>query len=347
MEIPDPLDNPLFRSPGLFESLGELVFGRRRALNYVQVEVSSVCSAHCVYCPRGIHAGNRKAQYMEAATFAALWPLLRRSERVHLQGWGEPFLHPRFFDFAAFAHKAGCTVSSTSCGSRMNAETARAVVHSGMDVLAFSLAGTDTQSNNVRIGASFEKVCESTELVRRAKAETGVSQPELRCAYLLLADRMEAADALPELAAKLGLEAVVVSTLDYVAAPGQETLAFAPHEEDKIARARELLERIAARAEALGVGFHYALPGREALPLCREEAERGVYVDADGALSPCVYTNVPTLEADAARRVFGNARDGDEWACRTGKQFAAFYAALRSGAPETPCISCPKRFEAR
>lgn len=62
---------------------------------------------------------------------------------MHLQGWGEPFLHPRFMDFAALARKAGCRVSTTTCGLRMDETLAGQIVGSGIDIVAFSLVGTD------------------------------------------------------------------------------------------------------------------------------------------------------------------------------------------------------------
>jgi MoaA/NifB/PqqE/SkfB family radical SAM enzyme len=346
----DPLDNPAFKTPGVMESLAEslsgVFLGRQRPLACVLVEVRSVCTARWGYCPQRADAGRWKARHMDAETFAALWPLLRRSARVHLQGWGEPFLHPRFFDFTAFARKAGCAVSSTSCGLHMDADVARRVVDSGLDVLAFSLAGTDEPSNAIRRGAPFATVCERIRLMAGVRKQAAAAQLSLHCAYILLADRMEAVTALPDLASELGLQAAVVSTLDYIAAPGQEGLAFAPHEADTIARARELLEKASARAATLGLGFHYALPCPEPCGTCREHVERSLYVDAGGALSPCIYVNVPTQDDDARRRVFGNANETDAFACWRGERFAAFRKALETGRPEAPCRNCAKRFEA-
>ncbi|MCL1939626.1 MAG: radical SAM protein [Desulfovibrionaceae bacterium] len=341
----DPLGNPAFKEPGVLEILSELFRGQRRLVDCVQVEVSSVCTARCEYCPQSADAGRWKARHMEAGTFAALWPLLRRSARVHLQGWGEPFLHPRFFDFTAFARKAGCAVSSTSCGLHMDEGIARRVVKSGMDVLAFSLAGTDEASNAIRRGAPFTKVCDNIRLMSEIRKKSMAVHLSLHCAYILLADRMEAVLALPDLASELGLHVVVVSTLDYIAAPGQESLAFAPHEADKIARARDLLEKAAARAAKLELEFHYALPCPEPWGTCRENVERSLYVDAGGALSPCIYVNVPVRDDNERRRVFGNANETDAFACWQGERFSAFREALETGNPEAPCVQCAKRFE--
>ncbi|MCL1979508.1 MAG: SPASM domain-containing protein, partial [Proteobacteria bacterium] len=260
-------------------------------------------------------------------------------------GWGEPFLHPRLFDFVALARQAGCAVSSTSCGLLMDQEIGRQVVASGMDVLAFSLAGTDEASNAIRRRAPFARVCENMRLMAGVKKAMNAAHPRLHCAYILLADRMEAVLALPDLIMKLGLQAAVVSTLDYLAVPGQEFLAFAPHEADKIAKARDLLEKAAARAARLGLGFHYGLPNPEPWGTCREQVDRSLYVDGDGALSPCIYVNVPVEGTGAHRLVFGNVNEVDGFVCWQGERFAAFRKALATGRPEPPCVHCAKRFE--
>ena len=343
----DPLQNPAFKEGGKSKALAKLLGGKgqHRVLDCVQVEVSSVCRARCGYCPQSTEAGRWKARNMDAGTFAALWPLLQKSARVHLQGWGEPFLHPRFFDFIAFARKAGCAVSSTSCGLHMNEDIAHQLTASGVDILAFSLAGTDEASNSIRQGAPFAEVCENIRLMSGVRKNAKAGHLSLHCSYILLADRMEAVLALPDLTAELGMQAAVVSTLDYIAAPGQESLAFAPHEADKIARARDLLKKAAARAAKLGIGFHYALPSLAPWGTCRENVDRSLYVDAEGSLSPCIYVNVPVKSEAASPWVFGNANDTDAFACWQGERFTAFRNALQTGTPEAPCLHCAKRYE--
>lgn len=149
--------------------------------------------------------------------------------------------------------------------------------------------------------------------------------------------------------AELDVRTAVISTLDYIAAPEQAALAFAPEETDKIARARAVLERAAAQAEEDGREIHYALPGPRPLADaggCRENVARSLYVDADGALSPCVYLNVPADRDEPRRRVFGNVLDDDPWAVWNSEAFGGFRAALAHNAPDACCLACPKRFEA-
>lgn len=358
----DPLADPAFRAPGFLERLREAFLGAQRPLDCLQVEVTSRCGGRCTYCPHTTKAATWKSRHMPDEVFAALWPLLRGAQRAHLQGWGEPLLHPRFLDYVALARKAGCAVSSTSCGLRMDAELARRLATSGMDLLAFSLVGTDEASNDARAGVPFARVCESVRELRAAVTEAGrppEGEPlEIHFAYLMLADRMEAARGLPALMEELDVEMAVVSTLDYLALPGQEHLAFAPHEMEKIATAREILESIAAEADARGRIIHFALPGAEAVADaggCRENVARSCYVDADGKISPCVYLNVPDNgptagageppRGDGRRRVFGDVRAGNPWEIWNKPEFKAFRGALVKNAPDTACLVCPKRFE--
>ncbi len=82
---------------------------------------------------------------------------------------------------------------------------------------------------------------------------------ELHLAYLLLASRLESAEGLPDLMDELDVHAAVISTLDYVAAPGMEAEGFAPHETEKLAAARAVLSRVAAEAARRGRSVYYEI----------------------------------------------------------------------------------------
>ncbi|MDO5483729.1 MAG: radical SAM protein [Desulfovibrionaceae bacterium] len=270
----DPLKDAALKGPGLVESLRRGFLGQRRPLDCIQLEVSSVCAGRCIYCPHTTRAETWRSRHMEAKVFAALWPLIRASERVHLQGWGEPLLHPRFFEFVSLARRADCQVSSTTCGLKMDADIARRLARCGMDLLAFSLVGTDAASNDSgRVGVPFERVCSAIRMVRAAVRNEGYSALDVHLAYLLLADRVEAVAGLPRLMEELDVSTAVVSTLDYIADDVQTPLAFAPHEGQKTDLARRVLREAAREAAGSGRSIVYALPGTQAVAHaggCRE-----------------------------------------------------------------------------
>jgi radical SAM protein with 4Fe4S-binding SPASM domain len=334
-----------FREPGFWETVKEAVFGARRPLDCIQVEVTSRCPGRCSYCPHTTQRENWLSRDMDMEAFGRLWPLMRRAGRVHLQGWGEPLLNPVFFDMAALARNAGCQVSTTTCGLRMDPELAFRIVESGIDIVAFSLAGSDTASNASRLGVDFDRVCEAVSTLQAVRRERMGVHLEIHFAYLMLASTMEAVAGLPALMQRLGVHAAVISTLDYIAEPGLDAEAFTPQETDKLAKAAAILSEVEVEARRLDLGFHYELPSPAAAgTACRENIGRSLYVSADGSVSPCVYVNVPVGIADPKRRVFGNVRDQDPVQIWESAEFRRFRERLAGGDPDLPCRSCPKRF---
>lgn len=347
--LPDPLVNPALRGPGVWESLREALLGRTRALSCVQIGVTSLCPGRCVYCPHTTRAAAWPGKHMRAETFAALWPLLRQAGRAHLQGWGEPLLHPRFMDFARLALRAGCRVSTTTCGLRMDEELARDIADSGIDVVAFSLAGTDEQSNAPRAGVPFARVVDAIRQFQTVRRARNAVHLEVHLAYLLLPSRLDAVRRLPELMRDLGVHAAVISTLDYIPNPELAAEAFppplTPAAREQIESARRLLAEAAAQAARFGSEVHYALPGARPRPGgCREESTRTLYVGVEGDLSPCVYAGVP-CSAPAERLVFGNAEHEQALDLWRGAAWQGFREALASDAPPPRCRACAKRFE--
>lgn len=341
----DPLSDPALRGPGLWRMLQELAGRKRRLLDVAQIEVSSHCQGRCAYCPHTTMRGQWKARHMREETFAKLWPLLLETRRIHLQGWGEPLLHPRFIDLVKAARKADCLVSTTSCGLGMNVELATSLVDCGLDIIAFSLTGTREESNNAaRRGVEFGRVLESVRLLQKVRKERMGVHLEVHFAYLMLASRMHEVRELPERMQELGVHAAVVSTLDYLPSPEWKEEAFAPDEDDKNRRARDILEEAAERAAGMGLALHYSLPQPQALPDCLEHPQSCVYVDAEGDLSPCIYVNVPTTAEQEQRRVFGSCHEENPLAIWEKEDFKAFRAALAACEPDVPCRSCPKRF---
>jgi len=67
----------------------------RRLLQALQVEVTSRCTRRCSVCPRSALAG----RWLDGDLSEEHWDSIRSDlslvEHLHLQGWGEPLLHPR------------------------------------------------------------------------------------------------------------------------------------------------------------------------------------------------------------------------------------------------------------
>jgi MoaA/NifB/PqqE/SkfB family radical SAM enzyme len=317
---------------------------------WIQVEVTTRCNAACVYCPHTAYRDVWQDRFLSLAAFRRLWPALKKTRLVHLQGWGEPFLHPDFFSLAALARQAGCRVGTTTNGMLLDDEKLRQVVESGLDFIAFSLAGVGENHDRARPGTSFRKILDCIQNLNRLKVAAGCATPEIHIAYLLLKSGLPDLENLPRILPDLGVRQVVISTLDFV--PSRELagerflIADLPAYEDLQAR----LAQVEAAAARLGVTLHYHLtpPGAPAL-LCPENPHQALYVAADGAVSPCVFTNLPVSRVTYMGRdgeqpyqplVFGNLLEQELGAIWRRKAYAHFRRTFFTGRLATPCRQC-------
>ncbi len=344
-DFPEPLKHPALREANIIEMIKDLIRPKPRPFDCLQIEVTSFCGAKCTYCPHTTKSDKWQSRHMQERTFANLWPLLQQSTRVHLQGWGEPLLHPHFFDFVALARKAGCLVSSTSCGLYLNEDIALKVIDSGMDIVAFSLAGTNKESNSPRQGADFDKVYQGIKLLQNLRKDKMAVHLELHLAYILLADRLEAVNELPSLMKDLGIHATIISTLDYLADESQTNLAINPNDKNIIEKAQEILKEAAKKAKQNDQQIYYALPSSTPCPECRENIQKSLYIDADGTIAPCIYLNVPYDDDNVYKVTFGNVNNENILDIWQKKDFINFREAHIKGNPISQCQTCVKKFE--
>jgi MoaA/NifB/PqqE/SkfB family radical SAM enzyme len=329
---------------GWWRKAREALFAGEPQFNCLQVEVSSRCPGRCLYCPRAV-AGVGSGMDMSMAVFSRVAPVFRYAQRVHLQGWGEPFLNPSFFTMARIAQNAGCRVSTTTCGLDMSESWAEAILDTGLDIVAFSLVGTDEGSNRQRRGVPFDRVRHAIATLAKARRQRGVSEPQLHLAYLLLPENIEALAGLPRLMEELGVAAAVVSTLDYLPDPALAEHTFVAADRALLGRAATLLAETACEAERCGLSLYHQFPRAQGVGHgCLENISRSLFIAADGMVSPCVFTNAPGASDDPRRRVFGNVLTEDPLTVWRTPAYRTFRRDLAEGHPQSPCLTCRKRF---
>ncbi len=185
-------------------------------LGWIQVEVTSHCNAACVYCPRTVYRDIWLNRNLSFSTFERLSSAFGNTKMIFLQGWGEPFLNPELMQMIQVAKDAGCKVGTTTNGMLLNEKIVSQLVKSGMDVLAFSLAGVDENNDALRRGTRMENVLGQIRLLNKIKKYLGKEQPAVHIAYMLLRSRLDDIERLPLLLQGLAVSQVVVSTLDFI-----------------------------------------------------------------------------------------------------------------------------------
>lgn len=317
--------------------------------DWLQLEVTGRCNAACVYCPRTRYTARWRGRDMGPEVFQRLVPEFRHARMVHLQGWGEPLLHPSFFDLLAAVKRAGKAAGTTTNGTLVTPETAERLVASGLDLLAVSLAGPDARQDRIRVGAPLDAAVNALRLVREAKARLGSSSPLLHIAYMLFRSRIPDLSRLPGLLGGLGVSQVMVSGLDCLCA---EDLAREPLRPEDHGAAESALGSLAAAAAPLGISVSWRIPrpdGRRGA--CTENVARAVVVGADGGVHPCVFGGLP-LARDAGGEpgllppppelTFGNVRESALSAIWDSAAYRDFRRVHGRGDPPPACSTCAR-----
>jgi MoaA/NifB/PqqE/SkfB family radical SAM enzyme len=324
----------------------------RQNFDWIQVEVTSHCNALCLYCPRTLFEESWQDQHLPLETFKRLKPVLSRTDLVHLQGWGEPFLNPEFFEIAAFAKQAGCQVGTTTNAMLLNEEKIRKVIETGIDILAFSLAGTGESNDLIRKGTSLKKVLKSIEALSKEKEKQGKTAPEIHVAYMLFRSGMAELEALPALLQGLGVSQVVVSTLDFVPTEELRKEAVIPANEEEYREIRSSLDRLVAAGRVKGLSVHYHLVSPEKRrEVCTENIQKALCISSDGAVTPCVYTNLRVSgtyydlqgkKVSYERMAFGNIHSKDVKDIWKERSYTTFRRSFFKGELASACRKCPK-----
>ena len=314
-------------------------------LDHVQLEVSTFCNALCAYCPRTTAGNSWNNIHLTPATLRPLLRHLPSVPYVHLQGWGEPLLNPQFFDLIELVKAHSCRCGTTTNGILLNKSTAEKLVHSGIDLVAFSLTGAGASHDRFRQGAPLAAVLQGIRTLAVAKGFNRKTGPTIHIAYMLLQDGVDEIDNLPGLLEGLAVNEIVVSTLDHVPHPVLADQAFVRKSPEWVAVA-EKMTKIKTRLAAAGTRLFFdaeTATSAEHSSTCSARVDRALIIAADGGIHPCVFANLPDSAIGRKRKCFGSlSREGLDktwWSDR----YQSFRASFSNKKFDELCINCPKR----
>ena len=156
-------------------------------MDWVQVEVTTLCNGACIYCPHTLMGKGWTNKQMPIDLFHKLVPFLRYTDLVYLQGWGEPLLNNDIFEMIRICKDRGKRTGFTTNGMLLTEDTIRKLVDLELDIIGISLAGTTAPTHNqIRKGTDFNKLVSNLELLCKIKAERKTHLPAVHLAYLML-----------------------------------------------------------------------------------------------------------------------------------------------------------------
>jgi MoaA/NifB/PqqE/SkfB family radical SAM enzyme len=325
------------------------------ALDWIQVEISSHCNAACIYCPHTAYRDHWQDRHLSLKVFRRLSRAFGQTGLVYLQGWGEPFTHPKFFDMLYIAKQAGCLVGTTTNATLLTRESIEKVVREGLDVLGLSLAGVDERNDAVRKGTHIAQVLHCVEEVHRARKKYGLERPRIHFAYMLLRSALADLDRLPAFLADSGAEQTVVSSLSLAVNSEMERETWAACGAAEYAELRNRLTEVRDQSTKLGVEVHFRTirPGGQGFQ-CTENCGRAVVVGSDGGVSPCVMRRIPVIGQNhhyfmGTPQLHSNLVLGDMWRDQLNEiwhrdEYRKFVHAYLGGQVPPSCRTCLKQF---
>ncbi len=320
---------------------------------YVQIEPVGQCNLRCEMCPIQFrkdgppHGG---LAFMKWETFTSLLEGFPALKRLHLQGLGEPMMHPQFFDMVHYAAERGIQVTINTNLTLLNPQRTDRLVQSGLDTLYFSIDGSTAATyERIRKRAHFDRVLNNVELLLETRKRLGNELPRLCLVMVIMRQNLHELPDLVRLAQQWSADKFFVQHLshdfgeptlpeeyrpmrDYIA--GQSLVHEEPQRVERyFNEAREL-------AESLGVNLRLPrttpkrhAPGTPGRDRC-DWPWTGAYISYEGYMMPCCMVSTPD------RLNFGKVTDHSLTSVWNGDEYNGFREQLNSDNPPDICRSC-------
>jgi len=320
---------------------------------YVQIEPVGQCNLRCQMCAiqfRQDGPPDGPPAFMPFETFTRLLDQFAGLRELHLQGLGEPMMHPRFFEMVEYAAAKGVRVTTNSNLTLLNERRAERCVTSGLDCLHISLDGaTSATYERIRKRAHFERVVANIERLLAARERLGSATPRLHLVMVIMRQNLHELPDLVRLAHRWSVEEVFVQHLCHDFGEASLPVQYRPMRE--FVQEQTLLEedtaRIAryfdeARQLARSLAIRLRLPRPRPRPYApgtpgRERCNwpwSGAYISYQGYAMPCCMVSTPD------RIHFGNMAEQGVTAIWNSVPFQTFRDRLASDEPPEICRSC-------
>ncbi len=314
---------------------------------YLQIEPVGQCNLRCQMCPIQFRRDGPpygEPAFMRFETYTRLIDENSALEHLHLQGLGEPMMHPRFFDLVAYAAGRGARVTTNSNLTLLKPRRAAACVTSGLDELHVSIDGA-TAATYERSACAATSTASSATSASSTDAKSALARatPRLHVIMVVMRQNLGELPALVRLAAMCGADVLFVQHLCHDFAESSLPAHYRPmrefveaqtllHEDPaRIADAFDAARRI---ADACGIALRLPQPPGRATHRRCDWPWTGAYVSYDGFAMPCCMVATPD------RANFGRI-DGrtlsEVW---DGAAYEDFRPRLESPAPPEICRTC-------
>ncbi len=320
---------------------------------YLQIEPVGQCNLRCQMCPIQFRRDGPPygpLAFMQWQTFMGLIDQFTGLKHLHLQGLGEPMMHPRFFDMVRYATDKGIRVTTNSNFNLLNSRRAEQCVTSGLAELHVSIDGATAETyERIRKRGHFDKLLRNLDLLLAAKAQAASETPHVQMVMVVMRQNLHELPDLVRLAHRYRMENLFVQHLCHDFRESSLPATYQPMRD--FVQAQTLLEEDPQRVEhyfnqarevahELGVDLRLPntrlrlhAPGTSGYDRC-SWPWTGAYISYQGLAMPCCMVATPD------RINFGNMADKGVEPIWNGAPFQTFRERLASDTPPEICASC-------
>lgn len=303
----------------LIKSLAAIFSGqnsKKKFLEAVQIEVCTSCNLDCMMCPLPEGGQGWSKKYMAWETFHQVKEIIPLAHHLHLQGWGEPLLHPRIMEMIELLKAGGARTGMTTNGTLLNRETANKLVELGLDTLCVSIAGAREETHNkIRRGSSLNRILGNVMTLNEIKKIKGKNTPIVTFSYILTRQNIEELPQAVAMTAAMGIKDMVVTNIDFVhneQADREKVFACGENRE----RYQAVLTHAHKVAQSLKLKLRTYPLVLEKVPVCEANPHQILFITLEGEICPCTYLSRPEnprifngKKLKVLRKSFGNIHE--------------------------------------
>lgn len=321
--------------------------------SYAQIEPVGQCNLRCQMCAIQFRRDGPPygpLAFMEFEKFTHIIDQLVTLKELHLQGLGEPMMHPRFFDMVAYAAGKGIKVSTNSNLTLLNERRAERCVTSGLDCIHVSIDGaTAATYERIRVRAHYERVVRNLERLLAMREQLGSKLPRIHLVMVIMKQNLHELPALVRMAHQWSVESMFVQHLCHdfgessLPAYYQPMRRFVQEEtllDEDPERVRYYFEEARKLANELGLELRLPrtqirlhAPGTPGPARCNWPW-KGAYISYQGYAMPCCMVSTPD------RINFGDVVEQGVEETWNSPRYQQFRDQLASDTPPEICRSC-------
>ena len=306
----------------------------------IHFEINDMCNLQCIMCGRRSDSIPRDTGELDPRLMKRIAPWLVYTNYVGLAGNGEPFLHTQLFEILEILHQSKTVPSLVTNGTLLTRECLERLMGIGASILTVSFDGGSKETfESIRVGARFEQILDSLEMLSRMKRERNTPFPVVNFLVCLQEKNKHELKEILHHAKRLGVPKVVFQTLLPFTNEEREYMIKDLREIHRIfAPVFETSQTLGIKASlsplAFGLRERLQYEGRElspGLPLFCENIWQTLHVDVKGNVRFCCFWVGESL---------GNLADKTISELWNHPDFTRFRAKMVEGIIPEQCMNC-------